>query len=190
MDAYGLIYPSGSNVGKMIELGDNEAANLTAPQAIQASAGGNPLFGGAYQIVKVDSGATVANVIPGNAAYIKLDSGVTAGALPETAYESMTVTDYANLDNASLFAGVFLNPITPGNCGIIFVGAGRTTVNVGTATSTSLGAIVNSGSTGGGFDTASGTTQDTKTIGQAVTVPAAGKTAVVYTSKIFYRLPN
>jgi hypothetical protein len=189
-DAYGNSYPTGLNAGKMIELGDNEAANLTAPQSSQVSAGGNPLMGGAYQWVNVDSGASAANVIPGNAAYIKLDSGATAGALPETDYSGYVVTDYSHLDAASLFAGVFLNAITPGNWGFIWVGAGRATVNIGTANSTSLGAIVNAGDAAGGFSTATGTTPSTTTIGTAVTTPAAGKTAVVYSPNIFYRLPN
>ena len=196
IDAYGLIYPSGSNAGKMIELGDNEAVNATAPGTPAA----NVLLGGAYQIVLLDSSATAATCVAGNAAYIKLDqNGAAAGTLPETGFSGFSVTDYAHRDNSNFVAGVFINPATlngvanlptPGWWTIIFVGAGRVAVNIGTAASTSLGAVVNAGSTGGGFDTASGTTPATTTIGTAVTTPAASSTAVVYVPNIIYRLPN
>jgi hypothetical protein len=193
VDAYGLTYPSGSTLGKMIELGDNEAANLAAP-----GTPANSLFGGAYQIVQLDSSATAANCIAGNAAYIKLNlNGVTAGTLPETGFSTITVTDYAHLDSSSLPAGVFINPATlngfantptPGNFIIIFVGAGRAKVNIGTAASTSLYAIVNAGDAAGGFSTAAGTTPSTTTVGLAVTTPAASSSCVMYSENIIYRL--
>ena len=185
VDAYGNIYPTGSTLGSMIEMGDNEAANAT-----KAVAGQNPMFGGAYQIVQVDSGATAANVKYGNAAYIKLDSGPTVGALPETAFQGMVVTDYSHLDASNLFAGVFLNSITPGNFGLIFVGAGRATIQVGTASGTpGVGNQVNSGDAGGGFTTNTGTTAPTyQTQGTAVTLPVASGTCVAYFPSIEYRL--
>ena len=192
VDAYGLVYPSGSTNGKMIELGDNEAANATAPGTPAA----NALLGGAYQIVLLDSSATAATCVAGNAAYIKLNqNSITAGTLPETGWSTISVTDYAHRDATNLVAGVFINPATlngvantptPGNFTIIFVGAGRCAVNILTATSTAIGGAVNSGSTGGGFDTA--TTSSILTVGTAVTVPAASSTAVAYFPNIFYRL--
>lgn len=192
VDAYGLTYPSGSNVGKMIELGDNEAANATAPGTPAAYT----LLGGAYQIVLLDSSATAATCVAGNAAYIKLDqNGVAAGTLPETGFSTISVTDYAHRDATNLVAGVFINPATlngvanlptPGWFTIIFVGAGRVAANILTAASTAIGGAVNSGSTGGGFDTA--TTLSNLTVGTAVTTPAASSTCVAYIPNIFYRL--
>src|SRR5271157_4093267 len=76
-DAYGNLYPSGLTLGKVIEIGDLTAANLTSP------ASADQLFGGAYQWIQVDSGATAAYVQPGRIAFLKLDPGGTAGLEPE-----------------------------------------------------------------------------------------------------------
>src|SRR5271165_2340977 len=85
-DAYGLIYPSGLTPGKVVELGPNEAQINAAP--------GTTLYDGAYQFVLLDSGATSLNATQGMAAYIRLDSGPTVGALPETAYNAGATTTY------------------------------------------------------------------------------------------------
>jgi len=199
-DAYGNIYPTGSNVGKMIEVGDLLAATSTTPGAAgtgsYATPSGFPLFGGAYQIVQVDSGATAANVAYGTPAYIRLDSGVTQGALPETSYQNIVVTT-ADIQNQiggslNLFAGVFLNAITPGNFGIIFVGAGRAGVLYGTVGGTALGTPVLTNGSTSNFITAAATntTVVPANVGLAVSTPATGAYGVAYFPNIFYRLPG
>ena len=197
VDAFGNTFWTGSNVGKMIEVGDNLAASLTTPgttPGTYATPSGLPLFGGAYQIVQVDSGATAANIQYGNVAYIKLDSGPTAGALPETDFAGIFVTDYSHADVNALFAGVFLNAITPGNFGIIWVGAGRAAVNVqtGQSTSSALGAQVNANavnSFGGAYLSAPGTAPVAYTMGTAVTAQT-NNLCVLYSPNIYYRLPG
>jgi hypothetical protein len=196
MDAYGNVFYTGSSVGKMIEVGDSLAASLTTPNATggYATPSGLPLFGGAYQIVQVDSSATAGNIGYGQVAYIKLDSGPTAGALPETDFSNIDVTDFSHADINALFAGVFINDITPGNFGLIFVGAGRAAVNVqsGNSTSASLGAQVNANavnSGGGVYLSAPGTAPVAYTMGIAVTAQT-NDLVVLYAQNIFYRLPG
>ena len=135
-DAYGMNYPSGLTPGKVIMLDPGEAQAHAAP--------GTVLYDGSYQWVLLDSGATAANATQGMAAYVRLDSGPTVGALPETGYNNGSVTTYDQVTNesaASLFAGVFLNPATllgqangpaPGNYTWLFVGTGRVQVNIAT----------------------------------------------------------
>lgn len=201
VDAYGNVYPSGSNVGKVIEVGDSLAAQLTKPGSTggtYATKSGNPLFGGAYQIVQLDSGATAANVDYGLVAYIKLDSGVTQGALPETAYANIVVTDESAGGVSivkSLFAGVFLNAVTPGNFGLIWVGAGRATVLYKASLTNGSPALGDNIATGGGSgtcdDAAANTTAPTGLyIGQAVTVPVGGAYGVIYNRNLFNRVPG
>lgn len=201
VDAYGNVYPSGSNIGKVIEVGDSLAAQLTQPGTKQGTYGtksGNPLFGGAYQIVQVDSGATAANVDYGLCAYIKLDSGVTQGALPETSYQNIVVTDEASGGvsvTKSLFAGVFLNAITPGNFGIIWVGAGRATVLYKSSLTNNSPALGDNIVTGGGSgtfdDAAANTTAPTGLyIGQAVQTPVGAAYGVIYSRNLFNRVPG
>lgn len=200
-DAYGNIYPTGSNVGKVIEVGDLLAANLTAPGTTPGTyntPSGLPLFGGAYQIVQVDSGATAANVAYGNPAYIRLDSGVTQGALPETSYQNMVVTT-ADIQNqiggsTNLFAGVFINAITPGYFGLIFCGAGRAAVSIasGNGGSTSVGVgILTNGATSN-FITAAATNTGLvpANVGQAVGPVINGGYTPAYFPNIFYRIPG
>lgn len=194
-DVYGNVYPSGLNKGKLIELGPTEAKNLSLP--------GTTLYDGAYMRVQLDSSATAANATAGMAAYIKLDSGATAGALPETAYEGAIVTTYDQVTGASaasLLAGVFLNPAslsgqsytpTPGNWIFIFVGAGRVQVNIATATGTAIGnTVAANGSTNSGFTSNNSNAVDATTLGVAVTAPSTANGAVVYAKNIIYRLPN
>lgn len=199
VDAYGNTYPSGSTLGKMIELGDNEAANATAPGTPAA----NALLGGAYQIVLLDSSATAANCTAGLAAFIKLDqNSLTAGTLPETGFSTITVTDEAHADAKSLFAGVFINPATlnglantptPGNYTIIWCGAGRVAVQYKASLTNGAPAIGDNIVCGGGSgtfdDAAANSTAGTGLkMGQAVTIPAGGAVGLIYARDIFYRL--
>ena len=202
-DAYGNIYPTGSNVGKMIEVGDLLAANLTTPGTggggTYATPSGLPLFGGAYQVVQVDSSATAANVVYGAPAYIRLDSGPTQGALPETSYQNIVVTtpDIVNQVGGTfnLFAGVFLNAVTPGNFGIIFVGAGRAAVTIDATNAgggTGIGTPILTHAATPNFITAATTTTAVvpANVGIAVQAVTNGTYNVAYFPNIFYRLPG
>lgn len=98
-----VTYGSQQDVGKRMWIGSDVVADYT-DTAI------GTLYGGVYQLVLVDSGATAANVAIGHAAYLVYADVGTWG-----------VTDFAHADAASLPAGVFLNTITPGNYGFICV---------------------------------------------------------------------
>ncbi len=198
-DAYGNIYPSGLTPGKTIFLTQSEAQSLAAP--------GTTLLEGAYQFVPLDSGATVANATAGMAAYLRFDSGATTGALPETDYANGAVTTYDKVaaNGAGLLeAGVFINPATvsgiantptAGNYIFIFTGMGRVAVNTTTANGTpAMGDIVSFDVTAqvpasSGFQTynqATATVAETAAqFGNAVTVPATGKTVVVAVKSLF-----
>jgi hypothetical protein len=194
-DAYGIVYPSGLTPGKVIMLAPAEAQSLAAP--------GTTLFDGAYQWILLDSGATAANATAGMAAYVRLDSGPTVGALPETDYAGGNVTTYDQVTNeaaASLFAGVFINPATvngvaagptPGNYTFLFVGAGRVAVNIATATGTTIGNTVSfNGSTNSGFTSNNSNTVDATTLGVAVSVPSVASGCVVWVKNLIYRVFN
>lgn len=191
-DFAGNPYYMGMNPGKMIVLGTNEAQNAAAP--------GTTLYDGAYQIVQLDSGATAANALLGMPAYIRLDSGPTQGALPETAYNVPVVTtaDIANQVSPNLntlFCGVFINPSTvngqangptPGNYTVIFVGGGRASLNM--AGSTTLGHVAAPTGSGNNTFTDSATAPTTGSAwAQLVQQIAAAGQAVAYFSEILFR---
>jgi hypothetical protein len=186
-DAYGNIYPSGLTPGKQIQIGDQAASSLTNP------AGANQLFGGTYQFIQVDSGATAANVNAGLGAFLKLDPGGAAGVEPEQGYANMIVTSQDQADSNNLFAGVFINAVTPGNYGFIFVGGGRVEVTYGTLTNGSpvLGdqVVVKASNNGKFDDPTTQTTISTLTVGYAVTAPATNGTSAIYMADIIQRIP-
>jgi hypothetical protein len=203
-DAYGQNFPSGLNPGKVIELGTNEAQGLAAP--------GTTLYDGAYQWVQLDSGATAAYATEGMSAFFLLDSGGAAeGAQPETAYSVPVVTtaDVAySLYGSSVpvanafFAGVFLNPATlngsangptPGNWTVLFVGAGRATVQVGGVAAVALGGPVfpdtaHEGKFSGAASNALPTTPGA--VGTGLSAAAENTAGVAYYKDIIYRIPN
>lgn len=191
-DTAGNPYFMGMNPGKMIVLGTSEA------QAVAAS--GTTLYDGAYQIVQLDSGATAANALLGAPAYIRLDSGPTQGALPETAYNVPVVTtaDIANQVSPNLnnlFCGVFINPSTvngqangptPGNYTAIFVGGGRAACAM--AGSATLGHVAAPTGSGAATFTDSATAPTSGSAwGQLVQAIGAAGNAVVYFSGIIFR---
>lgn len=186
-DAYGNTYPTGLTIGKQIEIGTGAAQALTNP------AGANQLFEGAYQFIQVDSGATAAYVQPGRAAFLKLNPGGTAGIEPEPGFTNFSVTSQDQADANTLIAGVFINAITPGNYGFIFVGGGRVEVNYKSSLTTGSPAIgdqvgVASGANGL-FDDISATATSALTVGTAVTVPVANGTSAIYVENIYQRIP-
>jgi hypothetical protein len=198
-DAYGNNFPTGLTNGKIIFLTQSEAQGLAAP--------GTTLLEGAYQCVQLDSGATVANATAGMAAYIRLDSGATAGALPETDLANGVVTTYDQVTNQSaglIEAGVFIDPVSinglstapiAGQYLFLFVGQGRVAVNITTANNTpALGDVVvfdvtaETPSSSGfqSYNQASvSAAQAQAKFGNAVTLPATGKTCVVKVRDLF-----
>ncbi len=179
----GAAYPTGLTAGVVVEVSDAEAAPLSNPRSA------NNLFGGDYQWVQVDSGATAANVQAGRGAFLKLDAtGVAEGVEPESGYSNYVVTDQAGAAADTMFCGVFLNAITPGNWGFIFVGRGR--VNVTYKSSVTAGTIGNqvlvASSAAGLFDAATTFTQ--LTIGQATTAAVANGTSACWIKNTYARV--
>lgn len=195
-DVAGNPFWMGLNAGKTVVLSTQEAQAQAATGTI---VGGTTLFDGAYQYVQLDSGATAANATAGNAAFLLLNQGA-QGVLPETQYQVPTVTtaDIANTYGVyALFCGVFINPSTvngastaptPGNWTMIFVGAGRVTVNVGSVANVAIGNAVFPDSNHAGKFEGSATPPTTSTVfGQGVTAGTNGNTAVVYYPEIILR---
>ena len=107
---------TGLNLGDYLDLTLAEATNLSSTSL--------PLYEGRYVFVKVDSGATAANVKRGT---IAMWTTIAKG--------DFTVTSFDKALAADLTIGVFLNSITPGYYGFIQV-LGRASVLAGTLTAT------------------------------------------------------
>ena len=198
-DAYGNNFPTPLSPNKTIFLTQSEAQSLAAPNTT--------LLEGAYQWVLLDSGATAANALSGMAAYIRFDSGSTTGALPETDFANNVITTYdqvANYGAGLIPAGVFLNPSTvngtnsaptAGQYLFIWTGEGRVAVNITTANNTpALGDVVvfdvttetpNSSGFQSYNQASVSVAQSQAKIGNAVTVPATGKQAIIYSRGLF-----
>lgn len=104
--------------GSLDDLGKRQWVDQASITGVTATANGT-LFGGLYQLVTVDSGATAGNVAVGKVAYIK---NTNAGRAAYTVTSEDIATGASNE-----VAGIFLNSITPGNIGAICIGG---TVNV------------------------------------------------------------
>ena len=181
-DAYGTNYPTGLVSGKAIELSFKEAQDLQAgPPSIEQ------LYEGAYQFVQVDSGAVAAEVNTGLAAFYKLPNPAAPVAGIGTVTSESSVSPVAS---KSLFAGVFLNPIPPGNYGFIFVGAGRVNVTfkttLGTAGQQGNTAVVGGGA--GTFDGGSATAILATTVGLQTVAASGGGTSPIYIRELLYRI--
>lgn len=196
-DVAGNPFWMGLNAGKTVVLSTQEAQAQAATGTI---VGGTTLYDGAYQYVQLDSGATAANALAGDAAFLLLNQGLVEGTLPETAYQVPTVTtaDIANTAGVyALFCGVFINPSTvngasvaptPGNWTMIFVGGGRVAVNVGSVADVAIGNAVFPDSNHAGKFEGSATPPTTSTsYGQGVSAGTNGNTAVVYFPDIILR---
>jgi hypothetical protein len=194
-DAYGQNFPTGLNPGKVIELGPNGALAVSAP--------GTTLYDGAYQSVKLDSGATASLATQGLAAFIRIDSGATQGTSLMTDYNIPVVTTAdraADLGGAATpFAGVFLNPATyngqsneptPGEWIFIFVGAGRAVLQANAAvvdTDQLLPAAPSAGT--GEFSPAAPAASLYPPAFPVQLIGAAGP-VVAYYRDLIYRIPN
>ncbi len=192
-DGYGNNYPSGLTPGKMIMLGTAEAQGLALP--------GTNLYDGTYQCVLLDSGATASLATVGYAAYVKLDSGATQGALPQTEYDNMSVTtgDQAGSTDLKFFAGIFINPATyagvsaapiPGQYCFIFTGAGRAVTKY-TGTAAIGNQVVPSGAADGEFTPQAAAATIYPAWGVAMQVATgAGSSGLSQWPEIIYRVGN
>ena len=126
-------------------------------------------------MIQVDSGATASGVGTGLVAYLEF-----------TKRAGYVVTDQSHADANSLVAGIFLNSITPGNYGFIFVGNGYVTASFKSSITNGSAAIGDNvvGAIAGGFvdDVAASTTAVTgHFIGRAVgTAPASSTKSPIY----------
>ena len=126
-------YGSQQDLGKRVVITDAEFASK--PQWYNTSNG--TLYGGVFQAVYIDPGATVANLTVGKIAYIKSNTN-SLGV--DTGDQVYAVTDSAHADSTSLIAGICLTPtVTAGNYTIIQV-HGKASVQF-TATLTATGSI-------------------------------------------------
>lgn len=195
-DTAGNPFWMGLNAGKTVVLSTQEAQNVAATGTI---VGGTTLYDGSYQYVQLDSGATASLATAGLAAYLLLNQGA-QGVEPETQYQVPTVTtaDIANtygLNN--MFCGVFINPTsvngastvpTPGNWTMIFVGAGRVAVQVGSVANVAVGnAVFPDTNNAGKFEGAAAPTTTPRPSGLGVEAGTSGNTAVAYYRDIILR---
>jgi hypothetical protein len=140
------------------------------------------LYGGCYQMIHVNAVATAANVAVGKIAYL-VDSGVSTGPI------NFDVTDETHATSSALPVGVYLNSITPGNYGFIFIGGGK--VNVAfksglTNGTPAVGDNVNVGAGSGLVDDISAKTVAPTGlhIGNSLTIPATAATSAIWMSSI------
>ena len=172
-------YPTGLNPWKVVSLSFAEAQAQQAP-----SPSIEQLFEGDYMWAQVDSGATVSEVQVGKPAFYKL----------QTANNSvdpiLTITGPTGKTAQNLFAGVFLNPITPGNWGFIFNGQGRVNVlfkSALTNNSAAIGDVIET-TASASFDDTSATVTTAASVGIAVVKPVVNGTSSVYMPNSFPRI--
>jgi hypothetical protein len=140
-------YGSQGDLGKRLILTE---AEMTASGSLYVLSTGQQLYGGIYQLVQVDSGATAANISAGRAAFLLTTATSGATGSGATGY---VVTDEANTLALTQIIGVFLNAVTPGNFCFVQV-HGRAPVKYrATVTATTAGsAIMLTGAGDGTFD--------------------------------------
>ena len=175
----GVDIPTGLNPYKVVEM------SFAGAQASQAPAPSiEQLFEGDYMWVQVDSGATQSEIVTGKPAFFKLSpSGNSVNPI-------LTVTGPTSKTAQSLFAGVFINPITAGNWGFIFNGGGRVNVLYGATLTIGAGAaigdVIETTSTGS-FDDTSASVVTNFSVGNALVKPIINGTSQVYIPNRFPR---
>jgi len=170
-------YGSQDDLGKRIEIAEANAAAFTYTP-------NGTLYGGVYQLVQVDSGATALKVGVGLAAFLKQGN---------TNAQNYVVTSEDQAITIGMLCGVFLNTITPGNFGFIQV-AGKVNVKykAGVTATVDGGAVIVAGAGDGTFDcpTQSGSVTYTNIgawVGNALATPVGGSTLPVQMRSIFVR---
>jgi len=137
------------------------------------------LYGGIYQVVFVDSGATAANIGPGLAAFA-LNTGTVSG----TGAINYCVTTADQAVSVQHMIGVFLFAATPGNYTVIQVHGKCPVQYIATVTATTAGSTIILSGTAGKFDapTQSGSptlAQMGTILGNAISAPANGAIGTV-----------
>ena len=201
-DIAGNPFWMGLNAGKLVVLSTQEAQAQAATGTIVS---GSTLYDGSYQYVQLDSGATAAYATAGMAAFILLDQGAVQGTSPENAYPVPVVTTadvavavYGSVALANaFFCGVFINPSTvngastaptPGNWTMIFAGAGRVAVNVGSVASVTLGQSVFPDTTSHGkFESTANKPVTPGAAGIAMSTATNGNQAIAYYPDVIFR---
>ena len=163
------VYCSSDDVGKRLYIPQRDISMYFLPA-------NGTCFAGMYQLVKVDSGATAANVAVGKVAYY-LDSGLS----------SFAVTDEAHATSNAVAVGFFLNSITPGNYGFIFIGGGKVNAafkaGITNGTPAAGDNVVAGGGSGLVDDASAKTVAPTGLfIGRAVAAPASSTTSAIWVS--------
>jgi hypothetical protein len=108
-------YAGGLNLGDYFDLSDLEANQF-------AYLANGELYAGRYRRVKVDSGATAANVQTGTIGLMPSLAVVTTfnnGGAKNVPLSIVTSYDQSIGSSTGMRPVVFLNPITPGNCGFV-----------------------------------------------------------------------
>jgi hypothetical protein len=185
LQAAGVILGMGGqdDIGKRLCIAD-----IDGPDWSLAATG--TLFGGIYQAVQVDAGATAANIFPGAAAYL-LDTATGGGA--NSGSNGYVVTDSAHALATNLGCGVFLNAITPGQFGFIQI-SGKATVKYTAAPASLVAgcAVVFKGVTAGTFDTVLDATAITGAllsafVGNSIQAPAANALGTIFIKTLLGR---
>lgn len=186
------LYGSQQDVGKRICLKELELNPIAGSRYLNSA--GQALYGGMYQLVLLDSGATVANVGPGKAAFF-LDTATGGGA--GSGAQTYSVTDESHAGNFKQIAGIFLFAATAGQYTFIQV-SGKAVVQYRAAvTSAALtGAIIVAGLGTGVFDSVAAATAVVfgtagaalgTYVGEAISVPANGAIGTVQLRSLFAR---
>lgn len=183
------LYGSQQDLGKRMCLPEFDLVPQASSKYLLST--GTAEFGGIYQAIQVDSGATAANVAAGKAAFV-LETA-TGGAAGSGAL-GYVVTDEAHALALTLLGGVFLNSITPGNFGFVQVhGKANVLYNAAVTDPGVVGdSVVVKGAGDGTFDAlalATATTNLTmgKNIGYALVGAVAGQLKTVQMTRLIGR---
>ena len=118
--------------------------HVNAQQAASLSTAAQPCYAGWYRIVRVDPGATAANIAYG---YVGAMAALTTLTAPNAAAGDTAVTSYDQALAPGVGACVFLGPVTPGNYTVV-LDAGD--CNVYVTGTTTLGQVLTATNTGNG----------------------------------------
>lgn len=164
-----------TNNPEWIGLVQGDYFDLTTTEALQLSATATgTLYSGRYRYVKVDSGATAANVKTGTIGLMPSLAAIGNGTSVASPSENV-VTSYDQGLATGLHPVVFLNSITPGNYG--FVQEQGVATVLGTAAiqkaSPAIGDLINSAASGLADDPTTQTVGPLY-IGKAIDLPKPG----------------
>jgi hypothetical protein len=181
-------YGSQGDLGKRVVISDKQ---FSAKPSWYVTANGT-LYGGIFQAVYIDPGATVANLTVGKIAYLK-DNTNSLGA--DTGAQVYAITDSAHADAVGLIAGICLTPaVTAGNYTIIQVHGKANVLFTATITGTpAVGvSVIAGGATAGTADVPTQSGNPTwanigEYLGNAVILPVDATATPVQLKTLFGR---